>query len=107
MSRIDGEYLEKLQVRYRNASKKERTIILDEVVKTTGYHRKYATALLNGKRERVQGPIRRPRRREYGAEEADAIMILADLFDNPVMRNHLADLGHKFLQKVEGWPQNW
>jgi hypothetical protein len=82
MSRIDGEYLSKLQVRYRKASKKERTIILDEVVKTTGYHRKYATALLNGKRERVQGPIRRPRRRVYGAEEADAIMILAGLFDH-------------------------
>jgi hypothetical protein len=82
MSRIDGEYLRKLQVRYRKASKKERTIILDEVVKTTGYHRKYATALLNGKRTRVQGPIRRPRRRVYGAEEADAIMILAGLFDH-------------------------
>jgi hypothetical protein len=82
MSRIDGEYLRKLQARYRKASKKERTIILDEVVKTTGYHRKYATALLNGKRKRVQGPIRRPRRRVYGAEEADAIMILAGLFDH-------------------------
>ena len=82
MSRIDGEYLRKLQVRYRKASKKERTIILDEVVKTTGYHRKYATALLNGKRQRVRGPIRRPRRRVYGAEEADAIMILAGLFDH-------------------------
>jgi hypothetical protein len=82
MSRIDGEYLRKLQVRYRKASKKERIIILDQVVKTTGYHRKYATALLNGKRERVQGPIQRPRRRVYGAEKADAIMILAGLFDH-------------------------
>jgi hypothetical protein len=81
MSRIDGQYLKQLQIRYRKASKKERTIILDEVVKTTGYHRKYATALLNGKRERVQGPIRRPRRRVYGAEEAETIMILAALFD--------------------------
>lgn len=82
MSRIDGKYLEQLQSRYRKASKKERTTILDEVVKTTGYHRKYVIALLNGKRERVQGPIRRPRRRVYGAEEADAIMILAGLFDD-------------------------
>jgi hypothetical protein len=81
MSRIDGQYLKQLQIRYRKASKKERTIILDEVVKTTGYHRKYATVLLNGKRERVQGPIRRPRRRVYGAEEAETIMILAALFD--------------------------
>ena len=81
MSRIDGKYLKKLQIRYRNASKKERTIILDEVVKTTDYSRKYAIALLNGKRERAQGPIRRPRKRVYGAEEAEAIVILADLFD--------------------------
>lgn len=82
MSRIDGEYLKKLRVRYRSASKKERTIILNEVVKTTGYHRKYAIALLNGKRKRAQGPIQRPRKRVYGAEEAHAIMILAELFNH-------------------------
>lgn len=82
MSRIDGEYLKKLQSRYRKASRKERSLILDEVVKTTGYHRKYATALLNGKRDRVQGPFRRPRRKVYGAEEADALLILAELFDD-------------------------
>lgn len=60
MSRIDGKYLEQLQSRYRKASKKERTTILDEVVKTIGYHRKYAIALLNGKRERVQVPFDGP-----------------------------------------------
>jgi hypothetical protein len=54
---------------------------LDEF-KTTGYHRKHAIAVLNGRRERVSYPIRRPRRRVYGAEEADAIATLADLFDN-------------------------
>ena len=82
MSRTDETYLKQLKVRYRRASKKEKTGILDEFVKTTGYHRKHATAVLNGRRERGQGPIRRPRRAQYGAEEADAIVILADLFDN-------------------------
>lgn len=82
MSRIDGTYLKKLQARYRKASKKERSIILDEVVRTTGYHRKYAGALLKGSVERAQGPIQRPRRKVYGAEEADAIVLLAALFDN-------------------------
>jgi len=81
MSRIDGTYLKKLQSRYRQARKKERTLILDEVVKTTGYNRKYASSLLKGKRERVQGPIQRPRRKIYGAEEAAALKILASLFD--------------------------
>ena len=68
MSRTDDKYLKQLQIRYRKASKKERTAILDEFVKTTGYHRKHATAVLNGRRERVQGPIRRPRGKVYGAD---------------------------------------
>jgi hypothetical protein len=82
MSRTDDKYLKQLQARYRQASKKEKTVILDEYVKTTGYHRKHATAVLNGRRERVQGPIRRPRRAQYGVEEAHVLATLADLFDN-------------------------
>jgi len=82
MSRTDDMYLKQLQARYRKASKNEKTVILDEYVKTTGYHRKHATAVLNGRRERVQGPIRRPRRAQYGVEEANALATLADLFDN-------------------------
>lgn len=82
MSRTDDTFLRQLQVRYRKASKEEKGRILDEFVKTTGYHRKHATAVLNGRRQRVQGPIRRPRRAQYGVEEADALAILADLFDD-------------------------
>jgi transposase InsO family protein len=82
MSRTDDKYLKQLQIRYRKASKKERTAILDEFVKTTGYHRKHATAVLNGRRERVQGPIRRPRGKVYGADVARELAHLADLFDN-------------------------
>jgi len=82
MSRSDSSYLKQLQARYRKASKNEKTVILDEYVKTTGYHRKHATAILNGRRERVEGPIRRPRRAQYGVEEANALATLADLFDN-------------------------
>ena len=50
MSQRDDVYLKQLQARYRRASKKEKTVILDEYVKTTGYHRKHATAVLNGRR---------------------------------------------------------
>jgi hypothetical protein len=82
MSRSEEKYIKQLKKRYRKGRKKEKSAILDEFVKTTGYHRKHATAVLNGRRERVQGPIRRPRRKVYGAEEAAAICILADLFDN-------------------------
>jgi hypothetical protein len=82
MSRTDDKYLKQLQIRYRKASKKERTAILDEFVKTTGYHRKHATAVLNGRRERVQGPIQRPRGKVYGVDVARELAHLADLFDN-------------------------
>jgi len=81
MSRRDEEYLELLKERYRKASRKERSAILDEFVKTTSYHRKYATALLNGRQQRSHGPIRRPRRAIYGAEEARALLTLSQLFD--------------------------
>jgi hypothetical protein len=79
---MDDKYLKQLQSRYRRASRKERSVILDEFVKTTGYHRKHAIAVLNGRRERVQGPIRRPRRKVYDAKVADALAVLADLFDH-------------------------
>jgi hypothetical protein len=82
VSRTDDKYLKQLQARYRKASRKERSAILNEFVKTTGYHRKHAIAVLNGRRERVSGPIRRPRRKVYGPAEADAIAILAELFDH-------------------------
>jgi hypothetical protein len=82
VSRTDDKYLKQLQRRYRQASRKERTVILDEFVKTTGYHRKHAIAVLNGRRERVSGPIRRPRQKTYGAKEAQALEILGDLFDH-------------------------
>ena len=82
MSRTDDKYLKQLQARYRQASRKEKSRILDDFVKTTGYHRKHATAVLNGRRERVKGPIRRPRRAQYGVEEANALATLAELFDH-------------------------
>jgi len=81
MARTDEKYLKLLSKRYRKASRKERTAMLDEFVKTTGYHRKHATDLLNGRRKWTQEPIRRPRRAIYGPEEARALLRLWQLFD--------------------------
>jgi hypothetical protein len=81
MSRVDDKYLELLRNRYRAANKKERTAILDEFVKTTGYHCKHATALLNGKREHAKHPIRRPRSTVYDSGLVSPLLILVDLFD--------------------------
>jgi hypothetical protein len=81
MGRVDDAYLKLLKARYRNATKKEKGAILDEFVKTTDYHRKYAGGLLTGRESRVKGPVRRPRRATYGDREAQALVLLSDLFD--------------------------
>jgi hypothetical protein len=82
MSRTDSKYLDQLRRRYRSTSKKERTAILDEFVKTTGYHRKHAIGVLNGQRARKQGPTRRPRRKVYGPDVTAGLVILDELFDH-------------------------
>jgi hypothetical protein len=81
MRQPDEKYLARLQARYRKASKKERSAILDEFVKTTSYNRKYAIDILNGKRQRAKRPIRRPRRARYGIAEVQALLSLWELFD--------------------------
>jgi hypothetical protein len=82
MGQTDDKYLALLKARYRKASKKERSAILDEYVRTTGHHRKYAIGVLSGKRKRAKHPVRRPRRTIYGDEEARALLVLSDLFDD-------------------------
>lgn len=82
MTQKDTKYLASLKARYAKASKKGRSQILDEYVATTGCHRKHAIAVLSGRRQRVKGPIRRPRRAIYTDEDARAILALANLFDH-------------------------
>ncbi|HEX7577839.1 MAG TPA: integrase, partial [Verrucomicrobiae bacterium] len=81
--KVPESYLTKLCERYRKARKKDRGKILDELVATTGYHRKHAVALLRGKRRHrnPKTPIRRLRRRIYLAEDKRAVLWLAELFD--------------------------
>ena len=81
MSRVDDKYLKLLRERYSTSNKQEKGEILDEFVKTTGYSRKYAIALLNGKRNYVKGVIRRPRGVKYGSGLISPLLILSDLFD--------------------------
>ena len=81
MSPTDEKYLAHLRKRYSQASRKERSAMLDEYVKTTGCHRKHAIAVLRGKRKRTKSPVRRPRSAVYGDQEARALLKLRDLFD--------------------------
>lgn len=81
MSRVDAKYLELLRTRYATASKKEKGLILDEFVKTTGYGRKYAIALLTGRQDYVKHVVRRPRSTKYGEGLIPHLLFLRDLFN--------------------------
>ena len=70
-----------LQTRYRKAKRRQRSQMLDEFVATTGYHRKYAIALLRGKVEPAEPGTRKPRCPTYTDLDRKALRRLADLFD--------------------------
>jgi len=61
--------------RYREASRKQKTVILNEFIAATGYARKYAIRLLTLRVISSPGPIRRPRPRRYGKEVQEALSI--------------------------------
>jgi hypothetical protein len=64
--RSKREYLEAVHLRYKKASRKGRTVILDEFCATSGYHRKHAIRLLRGfKRFTRPRPGKRGRRPVY------------------------------------------
>lgn len=79
-----AKFLAQLRKRYANARKKQKTTILNEFVATTGYQRKYASLLLDGKRRwrDPTKPIRRLRRRTYTDEDRRTMLWLAELFDD-------------------------
>ena len=78
------KYLAQLRKRYTSATKKQRHLILDEFVATTGYHRKHASALLAGARHwrDPKAPLRRPRRTRYSLDDQRALLWLVELFDD-------------------------
>lgn len=78
------KYLAQLCKRYAQASKKQRQLMLDEFVATTGYQRKYASLLLSQKRtwRDPHPPIRPARRKVYTAEDQRALLELVELFDD-------------------------
>ena len=74
------ELLNAVRDRYWRASKKEKRSILDEFVANTGYHRKYALALLHG---RTPPPAAGPRLRKhiYTQEVTDALTVIWKVCD--------------------------
>ena len=69
------ELLAQVAPRYREASRKEKSVILNEFIAATGYARKYAIRLLTLRVISSPGPVRRPRARRYGKEVQEALTI--------------------------------
>lgn len=68
------ELAAELADRYRSGSRRDRTAMLDAFCLATGYHRKYATAMLRGRR-RVAVRRRGARTRRYGPEFQRALVV--------------------------------
>ena len=66
------EYTEAVRWRYLQASKKEKSEILDEFTKVTGYHRKATIRLLH-RRNQAKTNKKRGRPRRYGTAVAGAL----------------------------------
>jgi len=74
-------YLKELQARYKTAFKGEKSIVLDEFTKTTGYTRKHAIHLLCGSYQHKAGVVKRPRARTYTKVDALILAKICELFD--------------------------
>ena len=73
------KYLHKMQKRYKQASRKEKGQLLDEMEQVTELHRKYLIGLLKGDLKRQQR--RRQRGRTYGPKVDDALRVIYESFD--------------------------
>ncbi len=68
------ELLERITARYRLGSRKQKRMILDEFIESTGYARKYAIRLLGEPGDAAAAPITRQRLRWYGPAVEEALM---------------------------------
>jgi len=69
------ELLARTAPRYREASRKKKTVILNEFIASTGYKRKYAIRLLCMREIPSVKTIKRPRARYYGKEVEEALIV--------------------------------
>ena len=96
------KYLARMKRRYQAANKKGRAVLLDEMEKFTGIHRKSLIRLLNAP-DLSRKARRKQRSRKYGPEVDDAIRVIAESLDYlcaerlkpalPAMALHLSQFG--------------
>lgn len=70
------ELLVQVVARYKEANRKQKSIILNEFIASSGYARKYAIRLLTKPVAEPVVSIKRPRQRSYGASVQEALQIL-------------------------------
>ena len=68
-SKAKKEYLNKIRERYKNASKKDKSDLLDELCIVCVYNRKYAIRVLNGKQPKFIRQNKRGPKKQYDAPE--------------------------------------
>jgi hypothetical protein len=73
------KYLHKMQQRYRDGSRGEKGMLLDEMAAVTGLHRKSLIRLMNNHLARKRRC--RQRGKTYGAEVDDALRVIAESHD--------------------------
>ncbi len=109
-----------LRDRYHKSSKKEKTIILDEFIKLTGYNRCYACQVLNLKKEKVLGymniagkrikyvadnrKIKRKKTKIYDQEVFRALRKIWEIFDY-ICSKRLAPFLKEILPVLEKWEE--
>ncbi len=94
------ELLVQVAPRYKEADRKEKSLILNEFMSSTGYSRKYAIRMLS---QREIGPvweIRRPRQRYYGAE-VQAALHVAWAAANFIASKRLAPFLEELVPRLE------
>jgi hypothetical protein len=74
------KYLRTMKRRYREADKKTKGALLDEMEAVTGMHRKSLIRSMNGTLRRK--PRRRERGKEYGPDVDDALRVIDESFDH-------------------------
>ena len=78
------QYLAEVRKEYGRADERDRSRLLDEAEKRTGYNRKYLIRMLNGKpRPELVKRRGRKRKAEYGAAVRTALVEVWDIFEQP------------------------
>lgn len=94
------ELLESLRPQYRRASWREKQGLLDGFVAATGYERKYAIVLLN-QEEAFKPNQTRVRKRKYGDDIREALLVIWKKAGNRLCSKRLAAIMPTFIAKME------